>query len=98
MMVVLESGRRLGQLDEEDHSMKPRNIAAIGFPQSGLADVAAEAVSNGSSPDEYAQGDDAEGINYDPIPSKKTVTISVYYRIRGRGKPLPYLLDEGEDR
>ena len=75
--------------------MNPPKIAPVGFPQSGLPDVAAEAGSNGSPPDECAREEDAEEVKYAPIPPKKTVTISVHYRIRGRGQPLPYPLDEG---
>jgi hypothetical protein len=67
--------------------MPPPQKAPVKFPQSGLPDVAAEAGSNGSPPDECAREDDTEEVGYDPIPPKKTVTISVHYRIRGRGQP-----------
>jgi hypothetical protein len=83
-------------MDKEDHSMKPRNVVPVGFPQSGSPDVAAEASSNGNPTAECAREEDAEDVRYDPIPPKKTVTVSVPYRIRGRGQPLPYPLDEAD--
>jgi hypothetical protein len=33
-------------------------------------------------------------LPYEPIPPKSVVTLSVRYRVRGRGRPLPYDLDE----
>jgi len=37
------------------------------------------------------QGDD---VDYVPVPARKTVIVSVSYRIRGRGQPLPYPVAE----
>ena len=37
---------------------------------------------------------DVGSLAYAPIPPRKSVTVSVVYRIRGRGKPLPYFLEE----
>jgi len=76
--------------------MKPHNSAPVMLPQSGLPDVAPEAGSNGSSLDERATGEDIEEHQYDPIPPKKTVSVSVRYRIRGRGHLLSYPLDESD--
>jgi hypothetical protein len=47
---------------------------------------------NGSQVDNRAG--DAEGLAYAPMRPRKTVRLSVAYRIRGRGQPLPYSLDE----
>jgi hypothetical protein len=47
---------------------------------------------NGSQVEDRAG--DTEGLAYFPIPPRKTVRLSVAYRIRGRGQPLPYPLDE----
>ncbi len=49
---------------------------------------------NGSSLDNNGQEGDTEELNYDPVRPKKTVLVSMRYRIRGRSQPLPYPLDE----
>jgi hypothetical protein len=57
----------------------PAALAQPGVPQAPLG-------SNGNSPDSCGQGDDTEELTYDPAPPKKTVTVSVRYRIGGRGQ------------
>ena len=42
------------------------------------------------------QGEDTEDFAYSPVPPRNVVTVSVSYRIRGRGQPLPYPLAEEE--
>ncbi len=37
---------------------------------------------------------DAGGLSYAPIPPHESLTVSVVYRVRGRGQPLPYSLEE----
>lgn len=39
----------------------------------------------------------AELLDYNPVPSKRSVTLLVRYRIRGRGQPTPYPLAEEDD-
>jgi hypothetical protein len=48
---------------------------------------------NGSLTTEQGQGEDAD---YAPVPARKAVIVSVAYRIRGRGQPLPYHLEEDD--
>jgi hypothetical protein len=36
-------------------------------------------------------------LDHKPVPPRLTVTISVQYRHLGRGRPLPYLLEDGEE-
>src|SRR3989442_914625 len=36
----------------------------------------------------------AEEITYRPVPPRRSYTVPVRYEFRGRGKPLPYPLDE----
>lgn len=33
-------------------------------------------------------------IDYEPVPPRRVVTISIQYRWLGRGTPRPYVLDE----
>jgi hypothetical protein len=47
---------------------------------------------NGSQVED--RGGDTHGLAYVPMPPRKTLKLSVAYRIRGRGQPLPYSLDE----
>jgi hypothetical protein len=61
-----------------------------------LPPTAAEADRNGSRLDNQGGTEEPEDLTYDFVPPKKSVTLSVRYRIRGRGKPLPYPLDEGD--
>jgi hypothetical protein len=46
-------------------------------------------------PDGCGQGADPEELHYAPVPPRKTITVSVRYTVRGRGRPLPYALEEG---
>jgi hypothetical protein len=48
---------------------------------------------NRSLATEQGQGDD---VDYAPVPARKAVIVSVAYRIRGRGQPLPYPLEEDD--
>jgi hypothetical protein len=67
------------------------------FPQTGLPQIPFEAV-NIALQTNRGEGEEAEERNYDPIPPKKSITVSVRYRLKGRGKPLPYSLDEETDQ
>jgi hypothetical protein len=51
---------------------------------------------NGVSRDNGEQPGNTEEFAYDRVPAKRAVTVSVLYRIRGRGRPLPYPVDEGD--
>jgi len=67
--------------------------AAIGSP--GLPQATPEAGSNGTPLEDCGQQEHSELVTYDPVPPKRTVTVSVRYRLRGRGQPLHYPVDEG---
>lgn len=60
-----------------------------------LPEVASEAGHNGSPPENRSQEAETEGLNYEPVSPRTVVTVSVRYRFCGRGRPLPYPLDEG---
>jgi hypothetical protein len=64
--------------------------------QPELAQAAFAAGVPGSPRDDRDQERDTKELHYDPVPPKKTVTVAVRYRLRGRGQPLPYFLDEGD--
>lgn len=76
--------------------MNRYNPASVLTPQSASKEGSSEARNNGSPLDERAPGEVLDELKYDPIPPKKTVTVSVRYCSRGRGQPLPYPLDEGD--
>jgi hypothetical protein len=42
------------------------------------------------------QTPDLEQLNYQPVPARKQTRVSVHYRIRGRGQPLPFPPEEGD--
>jgi hypothetical protein len=66
------------------------------FAQPGLPQAASAAGITGSPRDDRGQEHDTKELHYDPVPPKKTVTVAVRYRLRGRGQPLHYFLDEGD--
>jgi len=35
-------------------------------------------------------------LDYQPVPPRRVTRISVHYRRLGRGRPLPYLVDEDD--
>ncbi len=74
--------------------MKPHNSDAAARVPSRLSPSPSEADNNGSLRDDPEQGQDIEELNYEPGRPKKTIIVSVCYPIRGRGRPLPYSLDE----
>ena len=74
--------------------MNPDTNDPAAFAPPGLLQAASQADRNGSGLDNQGQAVDAEELGYDSVPPKHTVTVSVRYRIRGRGQPLPYSLDE----
>ena len=38
---------------------------------------------------------ESEEIQYNPIPPRRVITVSVQYELQGGGQPLPYEIDEG---
>ncbi len=74
--------------------MNPNTNNPAAFAPSGLPQPASETGRNGSPFDNQGQAADTEDFGYDFVPAKKTITVSVCYRIRGRGQPLSYPLDE----
>ncbi|HWG45516.1 MAG TPA: hypothetical protein VN688_22320 [Gemmataceae bacterium] len=76
--------------------MTSPNSDPVAHPQLDLPQIPPHAGSNGSPPYDSEQDENTEEFNYDPVPPKKTITVSVRYRIGGLGQPLPYPLDEGD--
>jgi hypothetical protein len=53
---------------------------------------------NGAPVDAAAEESDLdELLNYQPVPPRRAVTLSVQYRHLGRGRPLPYSLKDDEE-
>jgi hypothetical protein len=53
---------------------------------------------NGSPPSRLAEEQDMGDLAYQPVPPVRSNPITVHVQVRGRGQPLPYLLDEeGEE-
>jgi hypothetical protein len=70
------------------------NSAALHQPWPPTATSAAG--DNGSPLDDQLQREDAAQLGYDPVPPRRTVAISVRCLVRGRGRPRPFSLDEGD--
>ena len=58
--------------------------------------TAAPTVQNGRLPENDDEEPNDEALSYEPIPPRRSFTVLVSYRFRGRGQPLPYDLDEEE--
>jgi hypothetical protein len=76
--------------------MNPQTSDPAALPQPGLAPAASAEGTTGSPRNDRDQEGDTKELPYDPIPPRKTVTVTVRYRLRGRGQPLHYSLDEGD--
>jgi hypothetical protein len=76
--------------------MNPHNRDPAALAQPGLPQAASAAGINGGPLDDRGPAGDPVERNYDPVPPRKTITVAVRYRLRGRGQPLHYSLDEGD--
>lgn len=76
--------------------MNPRNTDSTISQQPFRSQTIPELVQNGALPDGSKLEAEDAALPYEPVPPRKTITLSVHYRVRGRGRPLPYSLD-GED-
>jgi len=53
---------------------------------------------NGAPTDGITEESDLEDLlDYQPVPPRRVTRNSVRYRRLGRGRPLPYLLDEDDE-
>lgn len=50
-----------------------------------------EAAKNGHLPEV-----ESEEISYTPVPPRRSTTVTVRYQLRGRGRPLPYPVEDDE--
>jgi hypothetical protein len=80
--------------------MSPENVDSTTLYERSKARTIPESEVNGAPPDGAAdeERDLDDLLAYQPVPPRRIVTISVRYRPLGRGRPLPYVLDEdGEE-
>lgn len=53
---------------------------------------------NGAPGDGTTEESDLDDLlDYQPVPPRRVVTISVRYRHLGRGRPLPFRTEDGEE-
>jgi len=76
--------------------MSPSNIDPATLDQGVLTQNIWGVGKNGNPSEIVKQEADTEELNYEPVRPHQTVTLSVRYAVRGRGRPLPYSLDEGD--
>ena len=74
--------------------MNEANIEPAVSDQAASPQTASAGGENGGSLDGCAQEADTGALTYEPVPARRSVTVSVRYRSRGRGRPLPYTLPE----
>ena len=73
------------------HDGDPAALARLEQPL-----TAAMTNTNGNLPSEHVPAVEIDDLGYDPVPPRKTITLSVRYHLRRRGQPLPGALDEGD--
>jgi hypothetical protein len=73
------------------HNNDPAALASPGLPQ-----ATSEACINGTPQEDHGQQGNTEELVYERVPPKRTLTVSVCYRIRGRGQPLHFPVDAGD--
>jgi hypothetical protein len=84
------------QLRKESITVNPHSDNTASLHQPMLPQAISAGGVNGNLPDDHLQQEDAEQFAYHPVPPRKTVAISVRCLVRGRGRPLPFSLDEGD--
>jgi len=62
-----------------------------------VADAGPPGAVNGSPSSPREEAMEVPPLEYVPVPPRDTVGLSVCYRLRGRGRPMPYELAEGAD-
>ncbi len=76
--------------------MKSRNVDSTALDDQTKTQTAPERETKGDRADGAAEGSDLDDlVDYKPVPRRRMVSISIQYRQIGRGRPLPYILDEG---
>jgi hypothetical protein len=78
---------RLVQWEKEKRPMNTPNSQPTAPSDAGI---------NGTSPEDRGHQENTGEVAYEAVPPKRTVTVSVRHRIRGRGQSLPYPVDEGD--
>lgn len=74
--------------------MNPDTNHSAAFAVSSWPQTGSDADSSGVRLGNQKPTVEAEEQNYDSVPPKKTISISVRYLFRGCGQPLPFPLDE----
>jgi hypothetical protein len=74
--------------------MDPRTTDPVVPPQELHPPSGAPTRENGCLPEPSEEDVDEWDRSYKPVPPRRSVVITVHYRFRGRGQPLPYDLDE----
>ena len=80
--------------------MSPENMDSTALCERSKTRTIPEGEVHGAPPDGATdeEWDLDDLLAYRPVPPRRIVTISVHYRQLGRGRPLPYMLDEdGEE-
>jgi hypothetical protein len=75
--------------------MKSRNVDSSILGDQTKTQTAPERETNGDPADSAAAEFDLDDlVDYEPVPPRRVVSITIQYRQIGRGRPLPYILDE----
>jgi hypothetical protein len=78
-------------------AMIPHSPNALDGNQERSLEPAPPPGTHGNAPANGMPETHAEEWNYRPVPPRSVVRTSVCCRVRGRGQPLPYLIDEETD-
>jgi len=83
----------------EDLAMESRKVDSTAVDHQTNPQAAPARRTNGDGVDGQAEESNVDDlVNYQPVPPRRVMRISVESRRLGRGRPLPYALDEdGEE-
>jgi len=74
--------------------MTNSNMPSPPIPQQAL--LQPPTASTKDAPIVEVQALTVEEIGYEPVPPRASVNFAVTLRIRGRGRPMPYIVTDGE--
>jgi hypothetical protein len=75
--------------------MNPQNSNPAALASPGSPPALSGAGVNGTPLEDCGKEGNTAELAYNPVPPKRTVTVSLRCRIRGRGLPLHYPVEEG---
>jgi hypothetical protein len=85
-------------MGSEDLLMNSRNVGSTIPGEQTQSETIQQRGAHGAPTDDKTEELDLDDLlDYQPVPPRRVTRISVQYRRLGRGRPLPYRLDEDDE-